>query len=67
MIAVISDISVSSGGVLRLSKKLMERIGVKSGDRLVIMKDNPGDKVIIQFQRNDNVIFRLEGGKVELS
>ena len=65
MIAVMADISVSSGGILRLSKRLIERIGVKSGDRLVVLKENPSNKIIIQFQRDDNVIFRLEGEEVK--
>ena len=65
MIAVMADISVSSGGILRLSKRLIERIGVKSGDRLVVLKENPSKKIIIQFQRDDDVIFRLEGAEVK--
>ena len=65
MIAVMADISVSSGGILRLSKRLIERVGVKAGDRLVVLKENPSNKIIIQFQRDDNVIFRLEGEEVK--
>ena len=59
--AVVADVSVSSGGIIRLSKRLVEKIGVKPGDRLVILKENPSDQIIIQFQREDKVIFRLSG------
>jgi hypothetical protein len=61
MISVLADMSVSSGGVLRLSKRLIERIGARPGDRLVVLKDNQNNKVIIQFQRDDNVVFLFEG------
>ena len=64
MLSVLADMSVSTGGIIRLSKRLIEKIGVESGDRLVVLKDNPNNKIIIQFQRDDEVIFRLEGGKL---
>jgi antitoxin component of MazEF toxin-antitoxin module len=62
MLTVISVMSVSTEGVIRLSKNLIDRIGTESGDKLVVMKEN--DKIIIQFQREDDVIFRLEGKAV---
>jgi len=62
MLTVISVMSVSTEGVIRLSKNLIDRIGTESGDKLVVMKEN--DKIIIQFQREDDVIFRLEGKTV---
>jgi hypothetical protein len=59
MLTVISVMSVSTEGVIRLSKNLIDRIGAEAGDKLVVLKEN--DKIIIQFQREDEVIFRLEG------
>jgi hypothetical protein len=61
MITVISTISISTGGVLRLSKKLLEKIDVSKGDRLVILKENPSNEIILQFQRKDKIIFGLKG------
>jgi hypothetical protein len=58
MLTVISVMSVSTEGVIRLSKNLIDRIGTEFGDKLVVMKEN--DKIIIQFQREDEVIFRLD-------
>lgn len=62
MLTVISVMSVSTEGVIRLSKNLIDRIGTESGDKLVVMKEN--DTIIIQFQREEDVIFRLEGKTV---
>ena len=59
MVVVLADIAVSTEGIIRLPKKLVERIGVKYGDRLVVLKE--GEDVIIQFQREDDVVFRLRG------
>jgi bifunctional DNA-binding transcriptional regulator/antitoxin component of YhaV-PrlF toxin-antitoxin module len=59
MVTVVAVMSVSTEGIIRLSKNLIERIGVKAGDRLVVMKEN--DEYIIQIQREDKVIFRFKG------
>lgn len=59
MVVVLAIMSVSTGGVIRLTKRLVENLGLKSGDRLVILKED--DKIIIQFQRGDKIIFRFGG------
>jgi hypothetical protein len=52
--------SVSIGGILSLSKRLIENIGERKRDRLVVLNDNNSKKDLIQSQRDDDVIFRFE-------
>ena len=59
MVALLAVMSVSTEGVIRLSKSLTEMLGVKSGDKLVVMEEN--DKIVIQFQRHDKVFFCFKG------
>lgn len=59
MKAVIGDMTISNGGVLRLNKSLVESLGVKPGDRLIIMRDTGSSKITIQLQRGNEVILRL--------
>lgn len=64
MKVVIGDLTISSGGVLRLNKKLMERMEVRRGDRIIIMQDTENSKITIQIQRGDEVVFLLNNAKV---
>ena len=59
-----ADMAVSSGGSLRLSKTLMEKTGVKPGDRLIIMQDTENPKITLQIQRGNKVILRLNNAEL---
>ena len=62
MKAVIANITISTGGVMRLSKDLMNHVGIHPGDKIVVMRED--DRVTIQFQRNDNIRLRLADAKI---
>ena len=62
MKAVIANITISTGGVLRLSKDLMNQVGIQPGDKLVVMRED--DRVTIQFQRNDDILLRLADAQI---
>ena len=51
--------TISNGGILRLNKSLIKNIGVKPGDRLIIMQDDESLKLTIQILRENEVILRL--------
>jgi antitoxin component of MazEF toxin-antitoxin module len=57
MNVVLATISISTGGVMRLSKDLMNRVGLQPGDKIVVLRED--DRVTIQFQRNDRILLRL--------
>jgi hypothetical protein len=57
MKVVLANISISTGGVMRLSKDLMNHVGLQPGDRIVVMRED--DHVTIQFQPNDHILLRL--------
>jgi formylmethanofuran dehydrogenase subunit D len=62
MKVVLANITISTGGVLRLSKDLMNQVGIQAGDKIVVMRED--DNVTIQFQRNDAVLLRLSDAKI---
>ncbi len=62
MKVVLANITVSTGGVLRLSKDLMNQMGIQPGDKIVVMRED--DNVTIQFQRNDHILLRLSDAKI---
>ena len=62
MKVVLANITVSTGGVLRLSKDLMNQMGVQPGDKIVVMRED--DSVTIQFQRNGHILLRLANAKI---
>ena len=64
MKAVIGDMTISTGGTLRLNKGLMERMRMKPGDRLIILQDIESTKITIQVQRESKVIFRLNEAEI---
>ena len=64
MKAVIGDMTISTGGVLRLNKNLVERMGIRPGDRVIIMQDVENPRITIQIQRGDEVIFLLNDAEV---
>ena len=57
MKAALANISISTGGVLRLSKDLMTQVGIHPGDKIVVMRED--NRVTIQFQRDDRILLRL--------
>lgn len=63
MVSVIGMMSISTGGIIRLSKKLIELIGAQADDKLVILKTGE-DLYTIQIQRDDEVIFAFEGSPI---
>ena len=62
MKVVLANITVSTGGVLRLSKDLMNQMGIQPGDKIVVMRED--DSVTIQFQRNGDILLRLADAKI---
>ena len=62
MKSVLANITISTGGVLRMSKNLINHVGVQSGDKIVVMRED--DRVTIQFQRNDDILLRLSNAKI---
>ena len=64
MKAVVGDMTVSTGGVLRLNKSLVERMGIKPGDRVIVMQDTENSKITIQIQRGNKVVFLLDDAEV---
>ena len=64
MKVVLANITISTGGVLRLNKDLMNQVGIQPGDKIVVMKESERPEVTIQFQRNDDIILRLSDAKI---
>jgi len=62
MKVVLANITISTGGVLRMSKDLMNQMGIQPGDKIVVMRED--DSVTIQFQRNDHILLRLSDAKI---
>ena len=62
MKVVLANITISTGGVLRLSKDLMNQMGIQPGDKIVVMRED--DSVTIQFQRNGDILLRLSDAKI---
>lgn len=63
MKVIIGNMTISTGGVLRLNKNLMERMGTRRGDRVIIMQDAENSKITIQIQRGGKVIFLLNNAE----
>ncbi len=64
MKVVLANITISTGGVLRLNKDLMNQVGIQPGDKIVVMKESERPEITIQFQRNDDIILRLSDAKI---
>jgi hypothetical protein len=64
MKVVLANITISTGGVLRLNKDLMNQVGILPGDKIVVMKENERPEITIQFQRNDDILLRLSDAKI---
>jgi hypothetical protein len=64
MKVVLANITISTGGVLRLNKDLMNQVGIEPGDKIVVMKENERPEITIQFQRNDDILLRLSDAKI---
>jgi hypothetical protein len=58
---VIADMTVSTGGVLRLNKCIMEDYNIKAGDRIVMMQDVNDSTITLQIQRGTEILARIEG------
>ncbi len=65
MKAVIGDMTISNGGILRLNKSLVESMEIKPGDRLIILQDTENSKVSLQIQRGNAIIFLLDDAVVK--
>ena len=66
MKAVIGDMTISSGGILRLNKSLVKCMNVKPGDRLIVLQDTEDSKISIQIQRENDVILLLSDADVTI-
>jgi hypothetical protein len=58
---VIADMTVSTGGVLRLNKCIMEDYNIQPGDRIVMMQDVNDSSITLQIQRGTEILARIEG------
>ena len=58
---VIADMTVSTGGVLRLNKCIMEDYNIQPGDRIVMMQDVNDSSITLQIQRGTRILARIEG------
>jgi hypothetical protein len=58
---VIADMTVSTGGVLRLNKCIMEDYNIQAGDRIVMMQDVNDSSITLQIQRGTEILARIEG------
>jgi hypothetical protein len=61
MKVVIADMTVSTGGVLRLNKCIMEDYNIQAGDRIVMMQDVEDSTITLQIQRGTEILARIEG------
>jgi hypothetical protein len=61
MKVVIADMTVSTGGVLRLNKCIMEDYNIQAGDRIVMMQDVNDSSITLQIQRGTEILARIEG------
>ena len=64
MKAVIGDMTISNGGILRLNKSLVESMDVQSGDLLIVLRDTEDAKITIQIQRGNTVFLMLSNAEV---
>ena len=64
MNAVIGDMNVSTGGVLRIGKSVQELLNIKPGDRIVMLQDSETLKITFQIQRGYKIIALLEGAEL---
>lgn len=64
MKAVIADMTVSTGGVLRLNKSLMHNYDIHPGDRIIMLQDTENSKITLQIQREAKILLRLEGAEL---
>jgi hypothetical protein len=62
--AVVGDMSVSTGGVLRLGKSIQDLFGIKAGDRIILLQDTENSKMTLQLQRGSKVIMLLDGAEL---
>ncbi len=63
MKAVIADMTVSTGGILRLNKFLMDAYSICPGDRIIILQDSGNSKISFRVQRGTKILFALDGAE----
>lgn len=61
MKVVIADMTVSTGGVLRLNKCIMEEYNIQAGDRIIMMQNVEDSTITLQIQRGTEILARIEG------
>ena len=49
MKVVLANITISTGGVLRLNKDLMNQVGIQPGDKIVVMKESERPEIPSSF------------------
>jgi hypothetical protein len=64
MKAVVGDLHVSTGGVLRLGKSVQGFFGIKPGDRIILLQDTENSKMTLQLQRGSKVLMLLDGAEL---
>jgi hypothetical protein len=58
---VIADMTVSTGGVLRLNKCIMEDYDIQAGDKIIMLQDVEDSSITLQIQRGTEILARIEG------
>lgn len=64
MKAVVGDMCVSTGGILRLGKSIQGFFGIKPGDRIILLQDTENSRMTLQLQRGSKVIMLLDGAEL---
>ena len=63
MKAVLADMTVSTGGMLRLNKFLMDEFSICPGDRIIVLQDPESSKVSFRVQRGTKILLALDGAE----
>ena len=58
--AVIANMSVSTGGVIRLNKYMLNKYNILPGDRIVLLQDTETSALTLQVQRENKVVLFLD-------
>ena len=61
----IDILSVSTEGIVRITKKVLEKYGIKPGDRIVLNNNDEKNLIGLQFQRRDDRVYMVVTGTVE--
>ena len=55
--------SVSTGGVIRLTKHMLEEYNIRPGDKIVMLQDTETSTMTLQVQRGNKIVLILDDAK----